>query len=270
MNEEKNFKMVIAEQYARGELPILGRKDTFEFACVQCGECCRNREDILLNPFDVFRLCKALKMTVTEFFKKYCDLYTGETSKLPLAIIKFRPVYQFGTDNVIGTRCPFLGQKDGLHFCRVHKDKPFVCFSYPLGRIQKDKGKPEYILQTDGACKGAMKAKAEGINQVVEDWMFGKEKLDLEEEFNEIFTYFICNYHCWIDVDKLAGSKQAIPIYRKWLSMVAELLYGNYDFTADEETYLVQLKANIDTIEELCKLVVTEFSDMIDLRPKDK
>ena len=218
MNEEKNFKLVIAEQYEKGELPVLGRKDTFEFACVQCGECCRNRQDILLNPFDIFRLCRAKQMTVSEFFKKYCELYPGESSKLPLAIIKFRPVYEFGTDKVIGTRCPFLGQKEGLHFCRVHKDKPFVCFSYPLGRIQKDKAKPEYILQTDGTCRGAMKAKAEGINQVVEDWMFGKEKLDTEEKYNEIFSYFLGNYHSWINVDKLAGNKKAMPIYQKWLA----------------------------------------------------
>ena len=118
MNEEKNFKLLIAEQYEKDELPVLGRKDTFEFACVRCGECCRNREDILLNPFDIFRLCKAKEMSVVDFFKKYCELYPGESSKLPLAIIKFRPVYEFGSDRVIGTRCPFLGQKDGLHFCR--------------------------------------------------------------------------------------------------------------------------------------------------------
>ena len=235
MNEEKNFKLLIAEQYERGELPVLGRKDSFEFACVQCGECCRNREDILLNPFDIFR-----------------------------------PVYEFGTDKVIGTRCPFLGQKDGLHFCRVHKDKPFVCFSYPLGRIQKDKAKPEYILQTDGTCKGAMKAKAEGINQVVEDWMFGKEKLDVEERYNKIFSYFLGNYHSWIDMKKLTGSKAAMPIYQKWFAMVGELLYSNYDFTADENAFLDQLKANIDAIEKLCKFVVEEFSEMIDLRPKNK
>ena len=270
MNEEKNFKLLIAEQYERGELPVLGRKDSFEFACVQCGECCRNREDILLNPFDIFRLCKAKGMTVVEFFKKYCELYPGESSKLPLAIIKFRPVYEFGTDKVIGTRCPFLGQKDGLHFCRVHKDKPFVCFSYPLGRIQKDKAKPEYILQTDGTCKGAMKAKAEGINQVVEDWMFGKEKLDVEERYNEIFSYFLGNYHSWIDMKKLTGSKAAMPIYQKWFAMVGELLYSNYDFTADENAFLDQLKANIDAIQKLCKFVVEEFSEMIDLRPKNK
>ena len=115
-----------------------------------------------------------------------------------------------------------------------------------------------------------MKAKNEGINQVVEDWMFGKEKLDVEERYNEIFSYFLGNYHDWINVDKLAGSKKAMPIYQKWFAMVGELLYSNYDFTADENAFLEQLKVNIDLIEELCKYVVTEFSEMINLRPKNK
>ena len=117
---------------------------------------------------------------------------------------------------------------------------------------------------------GAKKAKVEGINQVVEDWMFGKEKLDTEERYNEIFSYFLGNYHSWINVDKLAGNKKAMPIYQKWFGMVGELLYCNFDFTADENAFLAQLKRNIDAIEELCKLVVTEFSEMIDLHPKKK
>ena len=29
---------------------------TFRFHCTQCGDCCRNREDILLTPYDLFRI----------------------------------------------------------------------------------------------------------------------------------------------------------------------------------------------------------------------
>ena len=267
--KEKNQQEIIAEKYANGELQVLGRKDTFCFACVQCGECCRNREDILLNPYDLFRLCKNKEMNVVEFIKKYCELYPGQSSKLPLVMIKFRPVYEFGTDRVIGTRCPFLGQKDGLYHCRVHKSKPFVCFSYPLGRVQKQSGIAEYILQDDGTCLGAEKARKESIMQVAENWMCGKEKLDLEERFNHIFSYFLYNHRKWINVDKLAGSKKALPIYKKWFGMVGELLYTNYDFTADDTVFLDQLKANIDAVEELSKLVVTELDEFIDLRPKN-
>lgn len=115
-----------------------------------------------------------------------------------------------------------------------------------------------------------MKAKVEGIHQVVEDWMFGKERLDIEERYNEIFSCFLGNYHSWINVKRLAESRKALPIYQKWLATVGELLYVNYDFTADENTFPDQLQANIGAIEELCKFVVSEFSEMLDLRPKKK
>ena len=121
-----------------------------------------------------------------------------------------------------------------------------------------------------GPGASTMKAKVEGIHQVVEDWMFGKERLDIEERYNEIFSCFLGNYHSWINVKRLAESRKALPIYQKWLATVGELLYVNYDFTADENTFPDQLQANIGAIEELCKFVVSEFSEMLDLRPKKK
>ena len=37
-------------------------EDSFDFRCTCCGACCRNREDILLNAYDVIRIQKYLKM----------------------------------------------------------------------------------------------------------------------------------------------------------------------------------------------------------------
>ena len=34
----------------------LAADDSFRFHCTQCGECCINREDILLTPLDLFRM----------------------------------------------------------------------------------------------------------------------------------------------------------------------------------------------------------------------
>lgn len=34
--------------------------DLFRFHCNQCGQCCRNREDILLSPYDLNRIALAL------------------------------------------------------------------------------------------------------------------------------------------------------------------------------------------------------------------
>ena len=36
----------------------IGLDDTFKFNCTLCGKCCKDREDILLTPRDIFRLAK--------------------------------------------------------------------------------------------------------------------------------------------------------------------------------------------------------------------
>ena len=47
------------------ESMTIGLDDTFRFHCTACGKCCINREDILLNPRDLFRIAKYLnKMPV--------------------------------------------------------------------------------------------------------------------------------------------------------------------------------------------------------------
>ena len=38
----------------------IGLDDTFRFHCDQCGKCCIDREDILLNPKDVFNISREL------------------------------------------------------------------------------------------------------------------------------------------------------------------------------------------------------------------
>ena len=36
----------------------------FMFHCTMCGDCCRNREDILLNPKDLFNLARELILSI--------------------------------------------------------------------------------------------------------------------------------------------------------------------------------------------------------------
>lgn len=108
----------IAENY--DEMKI-GLDDEFRFRCTMCGKCCRNRHDILLNPYDLFRLSVGLDMKPLEICKRYCHVYAGETSRIP--IVRLLPV---GVDE----RCPFLlGNR-----CSVNSFKPNVCALFPLGR----------------------------------------------------------------------------------------------------------------------------------------
>lgn len=43
----------------------------FRFHCMQCGDCCRHREDILLTPFDLFRIAGHLSITPGEVAKQF-------------------------------------------------------------------------------------------------------------------------------------------------------------------------------------------------------
>ena len=111
--------------------------DEFYFRCDQCGECCKDRIDILLSPFDLCRMAKAVDEPLPEVLNKYGCLYVGETSKVPLVSLKMRE------DN---GKCPFL-QDDNR--CRIHMSKPAVCALFPLGRCaSREENKPNTKIHT--------------------------------------------------------------------------------------------------------------------------
>lgn len=116
MNEEN-----IAEELERH---TIGLDDTFRFHCTACGKCCINREDILLNSRDLYRIAKHLNSTHLDVYRGYCESYIGSNSHVP--IVRLKP-----KGNV--KRCPFLKDRK----CVVHDAKPGVCAIYPLGRYMK-------------------------------------------------------------------------------------------------------------------------------------
>ncbi len=66
----------------------IGVDDTFRFGCKQCGKCCINREDILLNPKDLYNIAKELGLTpqqvVDHMGKPISDRHPG-------AIVRLKP-----------------------------------------------------------------------------------------------------------------------------------------------------------------------------------
>ena len=100
----------------------IGLDETFKFQCTMCGNCCINREDILLSPKDIYNMAKELGLTTVDFFEKYCEGFVGVDSRVPL--VRLRPK---GSDR----RCPLLKKAK----CRVHRAKPTVCAMFPIGRV---------------------------------------------------------------------------------------------------------------------------------------
>lgn len=58
----------------------IGVDEPFRFHCDQCGKCCINREDILLNPRDVYNMAKELGQEPKDIFALYCEYYIGSDS----------------------------------------------------------------------------------------------------------------------------------------------------------------------------------------------
>ena len=159
----------------------IGIDDTFRFHCTQCGKCCINREDILLNPKDLFNLAKGLNISVTDVIKQYCEVYLGQDSRIP--IVRLLPKGQI-------KRCPFLKDKK----CSVHKFKPTVCATFPLGRVMTysteasmpqgiTPGEVQYIF-TDPGCGDNSET------HTVREWLSDFD-IALEDEFFMKWNEFI-------------------------------------------------------------------------------
>ena len=143
------------------EKKALGPEDTFDFSCDRCGRCCREREDILLNPADLFRIARFLGLPPGEIAKRYCEGYIGSDSRIPVIRLKPKPYRK---------TCPFLGPEG----CSVHAAKPTVCALFPLGRAYiYPKDKLVYFCQ-DVSCG----AKTE--THTAREWLaeFGREYED--------------------------------------------------------------------------------------------
>ena len=99
----------------------IGLDEEFKFNCTMCGKCCINREDILLNPKDMFNLAKELNMESKQVLEAYCETYIGSDSRFP--IVRLKPKGSI-------KRCLLLKDRK----CSVHKAKPTVCAMFPIGR----------------------------------------------------------------------------------------------------------------------------------------
>ena len=247
----------LAEQFVKGEIPFLEENDKFEFACDQCGKCCRNRGDILLSPLDIYHLSIAKGMTGREILAKYGDRYIGDHSKLPVVRLKYRQEADGQTT------CYFLGRKDGRFFCRVHEHKPTVCRTYPLGKMQSMKKDevpegpvyPKYFLQEEdphGDCTGIRRAHREHITQTVVDWVGGSYKKSVSDRYSVIFNEFTQAYHKEFDYSRF--EKRANPVvFNIFFGMLENAMYGDYDDCKDDEEFLQKLQFNLAMCLELVK-----------------
>jgi Fe-S-cluster containining protein len=223
----------------------IGLNDTFRFKCYGCGKCCKNREDILLSPKDLFNIAVALGKTTKEVMDSVCDCYIGGGSRIPL--VRLQPVGK----NMV---CPLL--KDNR--CSVHALKPAVCAMYPMGRFIKydaeggkanpsGKATVSYLLNPV-QCGGHR-------NNTVRGWLesFG---FDPNDPYYLCWTDFFMGMSNYVRSLESAECKLPREGFAAVWSILEHLLYENYD-TAQALT--PQFEVNIAKAKELIDRMDSEL-----------
>jgi Fe-S-cluster containining protein len=101
----------------------------FRFAChpgVSCFGACCSALDLMLTPYDVLRLRRALNTGSRQFLREYTDAGLMPGLGLPLPTLHMQ--------DTEAKRCPF-SQSD--HRCAVYENRPSACRTYPLGRATR-------------------------------------------------------------------------------------------------------------------------------------
>lgn len=110
---------------------FLGDGDIFNFTCQRTNTCCRNfteRERIILDPYDVYRLSRNRRASTGRFLELYSDLRLDHETHIPIASLKYK-----GEESC--NKCSFLRS----YGCAVYEDRPLRCRLSPLGMIS-DRG----------------------------------------------------------------------------------------------------------------------------------
>ena len=219
----------------------VGVDEPFKFHCDMCGKCCINREDILLNAKDIYNMSKELQMEPVDMFKKYCETYIGESSRIPIVRIKPRGSIK---------RCPLMKE----HKCSVHKAKPTVCAMFPIGRcikMEADNPNPEiaagnitYIF-TDPGCGDNSET------HTVREWL-GEFGIPLEDEFflawNRMISELGAIFHKGEKVLSEEGMMAA------W-NLTFVKIYLDYDMTKE---FLPQFKENAEEVLAVMRTMPTK------------
>ena len=206
--------------------------DEFYYGCMQCGSCCHDI-DIVLNPYDLYRLAKYLRLSTEEVIMKYCLWHIGANSKLPVVWLEF-------TED---GACPFLKQNR----CAVQEAKPFVCAAYPLGRAYLlEEDKIVYIRQNT-QCGLPYK------KQTVREWIYGERDVTYEEEVHKAWTKLIAEMMDFI---------RSYPdnIKNVLCGMLLEVFYIGYDTKMD---FLEQLNERVIRAKKLAIEVKEIFKSMM-------
>ncbi len=142
--------------------PRLGPDDRFEFRCYRSLECftsCCRDVSIVLTPYDILRMKRALDMDSSSFLDKHTISPFTKDQKIPVVLLKMDKETK---------SCPFVSSDKG---CGIYANRPWACRMYPLGMAEPDNPTPEdrrfYFLLKEDICLGHK----EDHSMTVSEWI---------------------------------------------------------------------------------------------------
>ena len=184
---EKDELEFLKKATSCNDITMIGLNDTFGFKCKQCGKCCMNREDIILNPFDIYNAAKYLNISTIEFVDKYTKPTIGGHSKMPMVLLRT-------TENGF---CPFLNfdVKNGGKFkCTIHDAKPGACSNHPIGiaysfdKLNKDSDTRFIKVEQ---CSNSISNEMHTVKDWIQPYFNHKEEIDIAHEIQLLsLNYF--------------------------------------------------------------------------------
>lgn len=171
----------------------LGLDDSFSFRCgpeLDCFTKCCHDVTIVLTPYDVLRLKRALRMNSSDFLERYTLAANFPTQKFPLVILRMDDETR---------KCQFVSGKG----CAVYADRPWSCRMYPLGaaepKVATAEDQPFHFIVLEDLCHGHTDA----TPRTVREWLDNQGV----EEFEMMSTSFkALTLHDFWD-----GSKELTP-----------------------------------------------------------
>jgi hypothetical protein len=164
------------------EYPRLGPDDTFNFRCgkdLDCFTCCCQDVSIVLTPFDILRMKKAVGLDSGEFLQKYTISPFTPEQKIPVVLLKM---------DKENKQCLFVNEEG----CSIYTSRPWACRMYPLGFAEPQNPNPEdqkfHFLMKEELCHGHGQAEV----RTVRDWIDnqGIEEYDMMgQSFKELMLH---------------------------------------------------------------------------------
>ena len=192
-------------------------------SCSGCHKCCTGMgSSIVLDPFDVYRLKRAMS-------KSFNELLEAENVELNIVDGLILPNICMGKSD----RCSFLNEQGR---CSIHTARPGICRLFPLGRVYENDGF-KYFLQS-GECISHARTKikvkkwvdtpdTEEYDRYILEWhkfirATGQKIIDLKknqrpEHINDIAMYVLNEFYVK-DIDMEAiNEDETSPDFHKQL-----------------------------------------------------